>query len=329
MIRTAEFAARLDDGKVECLLCPANCKLGEGKLGICGCRFNQQGELVTNNYGELVTLALDPIEKKPLYHFYPTSNILSTGANGCNFACLNCQNWQISQGEVGTTYFPPEKLAETAGQHGSIGVAFTYTEPMIWYEYIVDVAPLLRKAGLKVVLVSNGYVSPEPLEKLIEIMDAINIDLKGMRPEFYRRICKGELAPVLDNIRRIAESNVHLELTNLIIPTMNDSEEDFGALIDFVASLSDTIPIHFSAYHPDYELALPPTPVETMLHARELARKKLKYVYLGNVRLKGDSHTVCPGCGQLLISRDGYRTSIEGLIGSQCSRCGEETHIIV
>ncbi len=329
MLKAAEFSQTLSESRVGCLLCPAECKLGEGQVGICGCRFNQDGKLMTSNYGELVTLAVDPIEKKPLYHFYPTADILSTGPNGCNFSCVNCQNWQISQCKIETAYWSPEELADAANRDGSIGIAFTYTEPLIWYEYIMDVAPLLKANGQKVVLVSNGYVSPRPLEKLIGVMDAINIDLKSMRPDFYRRICKGELAPVLDNIRAIAESNVHMELTNLVIPTMNDSEEDLKQLIDFVASLSDMIPLHFSAYHPDYKLELPPTPIDTMLKARELARRKLKFVYLGNVHIPGCANTICPACKRLLVSRDGYQTRIEGLNGSKCADCGEETAIVV
>lgn len=327
MIKAGAYAEKLGEGRIMCRLCPAHCRFREGRRGICGSRFMKDGKLVTDNYGELVTMAVDPIEKKPLYHFYPGSDIVSTGANGCNFRCLNCQNWSISQERVPTTYVDPERLVQAARQYDSIGVAFTYTEPMIWYEYIMDVAPLLHEAGLKVVLVSNGYVDPEPLEDLIPVIDAINVDLKGMRPEFYRRICKGKLQPILDNIRTLGNSDVHLEITNLIIPTLNDTEKDFRALVDFVADISDMIPLHLSAYRPDYRLDAPATPVATLRLARDIARRRLKYVYLGNVR-DDDSDTICPHCESVLITRTGYRTLVQGMEGSRCRSCGAETGIV-
>lgn len=328
MIKPAAYAEKLEGGKVVCHLCPAECKLTEGKVGICRCRFNRNGELLVDNYGELVTLAIDPIEKKPLYHFYPTADILSTGPNGCNLGCVYCQNWTISQKKTKTTFLTPEQLVEAAKQHKSIGVAFTYTEPMIWYEYIMDTATLLRKAGLKTVLVSNGYINPEPLEDLVGVMDAINIDLKSMRADFYKKICKGKLEPVLHNIRRVAESEVHLEVTNLIIPTLNDSDQDLNDLVDFVASVSDMIPLHFSAYRPDYKLTIEATPIAAMLKARDVAQKKMKYVYLGNVLLDGCSDTFCPNCNRLLIQRSGYHTSVVGLKEGRCVACGFETGIV-
>jgi len=326
MITTAAFGHKRASGKIECRLCPAHCKLGEGKYGICGSRFVQDGVLMTDNYGELVTLAIDPIAKKPLYHFFPGSSIVSNGANGCNFKCLNCQNWAISQEKTHTTSVEPGRLAEAAAQNGSIGLAFTYTEPMIWFEFIRDTAPLLREAGLKVVLVSNGYVDPEPLEELIPLMDAINVDLKGIRPEFYRRVCKGKIEPILNNIRCIADSTVHLEITNLIIPGLNDSGKDLTDLFDFVASVSDMIPLHLSAYHPDFKLDIDATSPDTLLRARDLARERLKYVYLGNIAAESDTH--CPSCGSLLIQRQAYRTLVTGLDGTACAACGFATGIV-
>jgi len=328
MLKPAAYGEKLQDGKVICHLCPAECKLTEGKVGICGCRLNHHGELMLDNYGELVTLAIDPIEKKPLYHFYPSADILSTGPNGCNLACIHCQNWTISQKKTQTTYIAPKQLVEAAKENNSIGVAFTYTEPLVWYEYIMDVAPLLRKAGLKTVLVSNGYINPKPLEDLLPVMDAINIDLKGIRPEFYKKVCKGRIEPVLNNIRRVAEAGVHLEVTNLIIPQLNDSDKDLTDLVEFVASVSDMIPLHFSAYRPDYKLTIPATPIETMLRAREIARKRLKYVYLGNVLLDGCSDTFCPHCQSLLIKRTGYHTSVVGVANGRCTTCGFQTGIV-
>lgn len=328
MKRKAEYFESLPGSNVICHLCPAECHLKDGKSGICGCRRNAGGELVTDNYGELVTLATDPIEKKPLYHFYPGSQILSTGANGCNFGCLHCQNWMISQEKTSTVSVMPEKLVTLAGQEGSIGIAFTYTEPMIWYEYIIDSAPLLRQAGYKVVLVSNGYINPEPLDNLVELIDAVNIDLKGIRPEFYKRVCKGKIEPILNNIRRVKESGVHLELTNLLIPGQNDSDLDIRNLVEFVASVSDSIPLHLSAYHPAHKLKTGATDDETMLKAYEIAAECLKFVYVGNVAFPGYSDTICPGCDQLLIKRTAYETAVLGLKEGKCADCGYDTGII-
>jgi len=328
MIKTAAYCEKRPENRVVCHLCPFNCRLRDEQKGICKSRFNRGGELVTDNYGELVTLAVDPIEKKPLYHFYPGTDILSTGPNSCNFQCLHCQNWTISQRKTSTFYVAPEKLVETALSHDSIGVAYTYTEPLMWYEYIMDTAPLLRQEGLKTVLVSNGFINPEPLEELLPVLDAANIDLKSMRPEFYRKICKGKLQPVLDNIRRMAESNMHIEITNLVIPGKNDSEEELTELVDFIASVSDMIPLHFSAYFPNYQMNTQATPSDTLLKARDIARRKLKYVFLGNVALSDGSNSYCPECGHLLVRRSGYHTSIEGVQGGQCQKCGYETGIV-
>ncbi|MCK4632562.1 MAG: AmmeMemoRadiSam system radical SAM enzyme [candidate division Zixibacteria bacterium] len=329
MIKTASHFERLDDNQVICRLCPADCQIADGQEGICGSRKNEGGQLVTDNYGEVVTIAVDPIEKKPLYHFYPTSDILSTGPNCCNLKCRHCQNWNISQEKVKTIYVPPEELVNQTKQRDLVGVAFTYTEPVIWYEYIMDTAPLLRQAGLKVVLVSNGYINPEPLKSLLEVVDAFNIDLKGMQQSFYSRVCKGKIEPVLDALRLTAKSDAHLEITNLIIPTHNDSDDDLHQLVDFVASLSDNIPLHFSAYHPSYHMDVAATPVETMIRAYEIGRLSLKHVFLGNIGLDGYSNTTCPGCGALLVRRSGYRTDIVGLNGSVCAKCGADSGIIL
>ena len=328
MIKEAAYYEKLADGRVACLLCPSACKLTEGKVGICKCRFNRDGILVTDNYGELVSIAIDPIEKKPLYHFYPTAEILSTGPNGCNLACEHCQNWTISQKKTRTTYVSPEKLVDEALGRESIGVAFTYTEPMIWYEYIMDVAPLLRRADLKVVLVTNGYINADPLADLLEYVDAANVDLKGIRRKFYLRACKGRIEPVLDNIKTMVQAGIHVELTNLIIPGKNDSDADLSDLVEFVASISDGIPLHFSVYHPDYKLDIPATPAETMLRAKEIAQEKLKYVFVGNIDLPGCSDSVCPECGNLLIRRSGFTTSVVGVSGGVCSKCGHQTGIV-
>ncbi len=328
MIIKAEYGKGLEDNKVKCLLCPAECLLTKGKKGICGSRFNSGGELMTDNFGELVSACYDPIEKKPLYHFYPGSVIFSTGVNGCNFSCSNCQNWEISQTRVPTRYVSPEDLAKLAGRQDSIGVAYTYTEPLIWFEYIKQAGRLIKEAGLRNVLVTNGYINPEPLKELMPLIDAANVDLKGMRPGFYKRVCKAKLDPVLENIKTLYDGGIKLEITNLVIPGLNDSEEDFEILADFIDGISSEIPLHFSAYYPTYKMDNPPTPVSTLLHAYDIARGKLKYVYLGNVRLFEKSDTFCPGCGEKLISRDGYRVATLSLTGGKCDCCGYSTGIV-
>lgn len=327
MNHSAAYGEKLEGQTVICHLCPAECRLTEGKYGICGCRFNHDGDLVTENYGELVSLAVDPIEKKPLYHFFPGSSILSTGPNCCNLGCLHCQNWTISQEKSPTVFRSPEQLVREAVRLRSLGVAFTYTEPMVWYEYIMDVAPMLRERGLKVVLVTNGYVNLGPLEDLIGVTDAMNIDLKGMSAEFYARICKGKLDSVLDTIRRVGVSDVHLEITNLVIPGLNDTDAEFEKLTEFVADVSDMIPLHFSAYHPDYKLDREATPPETLIRAKRIAENRLKYVYLGNVWTGEGVDSICPSCRSVLVKRRGFRAEPSGVRKGLCLHCNFETGI--
>ncbi len=327
MIVKAAYYKKLEDNKVQCRLCPAECLLTEGKVGICGSRFNRNGKLVTDNFGELVTACYDPIEKKPLYHYYPGTVIFSTGANGCNFNCDNCQNWEISQTKIPTKFVAPEDLVGLARRNNSIGVAYTYTEPLIWFEYILKTARLIREAGLKNVLVSNGYINPEPLEELLPLIDAANIDLKGMKPQFYRTVCKGKIEPVLKNIQLFYEAGVHLEITNLVIPHLNDSDADFGLLADFVSGLSRKIPLHFSAYYPTYKMHNPPTPAETLLRAYDIAAGKLDFVYIGNVHVADKTDTFCPSCHTRLIQRHGYSIEILNLRNGTCVTCGYETGI--
>ncbi len=330
MIREARYYSTLDNNRVHCHLCPAECKIKPDRRGICRSRFNDAGRLMTENYGETVTVAIDPVEKKPLYHFYPGADIVSIGVNGCNLACRHCQNWEISQEKVPTRYIAPEQLPEIGRQRGSIGVAYTYTEPMIWFEYLLDAAPKVREAGLVNVMVSNGYINPDPLVELLPLIDAFNIDLKGMRPEFYRRICKGKLQPVLDVIRIIGESAAHLEVTNLIIPELNDSDEDLHMLGEFLASVDTRIPIHLSAYHPSYQLDNPPTPKETMIRACGILNQYMAYVFVGNMHIDGGTDTACPGCGHNLIKRSWYHTEITGIgDDGSCGKCGRKLDIIL
>jgi pyruvate formate lyase activating enzyme len=222
----------------------------------------------------------------------------------------------------------PEDLVGVAKSYNTLGIAFTYTEPLMWFEYLLDVAPLLREAGQKVVLVSNGFINPEPLDELLPYIDAANIDLKSMDQDFYRKVCKAKLDPVKDTIIKMHEAGVHLEITNLVIPELNDSESDIEELVDFVAGLSEYIPLHFSAYYPSYKLNKPPTPPSKLQEVREIALKKLKYVFLGNVRLTEGADSNCPQCGNKLVERSGYAVKIQGLDGSKCRACGFNSYII-
>ncbi|MBD3168645.1 MAG: AmmeMemoRadiSam system radical SAM enzyme [candidate division Zixibacteria bacterium] len=328
MEKKAKYFELRDDGRVKCSLCPVGCALKDGKEGVCLGRYNKGGEMVVTNYGEAVSLSIDPIEKKPLYHFYPGSVILSTGPYGCNLSCSNCQNWHISQNKVSSQYVPPEKMAEIALSEGSIGIAYTYTEPFIWFEYLLDTMPLVREKGGKNVMVTNGYVMPEPLEELIPLIDAMNIDLKSMDEDFYKKVCKGKLENVLHTIKRCHEAGIALELTNLLITGLNDSAEQIGELVDWVASVSPEIPLHFSRYYPTYKMNNPATKPEVLRKAYEIAGKKLTYVYLGNIHIPGTSNTYCPECESLLIERDGFYAATEKLEDGKCANCGRKLNIV-
>lgn len=330
MIRDALYYRALENARVQCTLCPANCRLKPDQRGICRSRFNDGGRLKTDNFGETVTIAIDPIEKKPLYHFHPTADIMSIGPNGCTLSCRHCQNWEISQEKARTVFISPEQLPKLAGQHGSIGIAYTYTEPMIWFEYILEAAPRVREAGLVNVMVSNGYINPEPLGELLPLIDAYNIDLKGMRPEFYRRVCRGRLEPVLEAIRLIADSPGHLEITNLVIPDLNDADDDFHRLGQFIASIDRTIPLHLSAYRPSYKLNNPPTPRATLVRAYAIARSYLSYVFVGNMQIEGCSNSQCPSCGKLLVERSWYNIDIVGVSSEgRCAGCGARLELVL
>ena len=276
------------DGRLTCTLCPHVCRLRTGETGFCRARWNDGGIIRAKNYGRLTALALDPIEKKPLYHFYPGSCILSVGSFGCNLACPFCQNADIAMAndQIETEYVAPARLAALAEElrhqpRGNLGVAFTYNEPLIGIEYIMDTAPLLHAAGLAVVLVTNGMISAEPLMRLLPHVDAMNIDLKGWRADFYRWL-GGDLETVKTTITRAAESGVHVEVTTLIIPDHNDAAEDMDVEARWLASLSPAIPLHISRYFPRHRLSTPPTPIPVIDRLTEIARRHLRHVHRGN-----------------------------------------------
>jgi pyruvate formate lyase activating enzyme len=325
----ARYYDKLENDYVKCHLCPANCRIGPSRQGTCLIKTNEAGTLYASEYGKTIALNIDPIEKKPLYHFKPGSEILSIGPNGCNFKCIFCQNWSISQVKTSTRYISPKELVQLAGSNGSVGVAFTYTEPLIWFEYVYDAAWLLRDSGFAVVLVTNGYINEAPARELFRLVDAANIDLKSTRPEFYRKICRGKLPDVQRTIQIALEMNVHLDLNNLIIPQLNDSDEEIEELIEWVARQGRKIPLHFSRYFPHYKLETPPTQEERLLFAYNSARKRLDYVYVGNILGLGNNDTACPHCGATLIERSRYNTRVVGLKGELCSSCGEKSDIKV
>jgi len=319
-----------DGGKtVRCTLCPHLCRIKPGQAGTCGVRKNDEGVLRSLISGRVSAVHLDPIEKKPLYHFHPGRPILSVGAIGCNLRCRFCQNWELVEGKgIRLHEIGPEELAEQAKKSGSIGIAFTYNEPTIWFEYIIDTARVFRREGLKTILVTNGYCNPDPWSEMLLNVDAMNIDLKSIRDGFYRKYCSGSVEPVKKCIR-LAVEKCHVEITNLIIPRHNDSVADIGDLVDFVADLGKGVPLHFSRYHPCHQFHEPPTPAETLFTAFELAKSRLDYVYIGNLMTEEGQNTCCPQCGGMLIQRSGYRTQVTGLSRNRCRRCGREIEVVV
>ena len=316
----------LEDGKVRCLLCPRRCVIAPGKRGVCRVRGNVDGKLICLGYGEVVSLANDPMEKKPLYHFYPGSYIISVACNGCNLKCAHCQNYQISQMECPTRYLSPEELVEVAERYDSSGVCFTYTEPLVWFEYVMDVAKLARPKGLSIVLVTNGQINPEPLAELLPHVDAMNVDLKSIDDDFYRDVCGGgSLEATLNCIREAYSAGVHVEVTNLIIPGLNDDPGQIERLVEFLVGVSPDIPLHFTRFFPHYRMVdRPPTPLSTLLRARAIAESMgVKYVYVGNVGDERLNSTYCPKCKRLLVRRSGFFEVVSYLEGNRCPSCGE------
>lgn len=325
-VRSAAHFTREGEG-VRCHLCPNSCLLMPGQTGLCRVRECRDGELVTRSYGSVSSIALDPIEKKPLYHFYPGSTILSLGSFGCNLRCRYCQNWQISQRLEEGHIITPQSVAELAQgfrKDDCIGVAFTYNEPTIWYEFIWDAAQHIKAADMAVVLVTNGYMSPKPWRELLSLVDAVNVDIKGWSGEFYRQMCGGRLQPVLDNVETAGDL-CHVELTYLLVPGHNDDDESIKGFARWVRDrLGRSTPVHFSRYFPNYNLDIDPTPITTMERAYSLAQERLDFVYLGNVALDGSADTYCQKCRSLLIQRSRvYHPRIIAESG-RCPVCGEE-----
>lgn len=314
-----------DDNVVKCNLCPHNCIIKEGKMGICRVRKNIDGKLISLNYGKITSYAYDPIDKKPLYHFYPGKDVLSLGSLGCNLSCDFCQNWEIAQDDSLSVEIDDDDILLMAESKASIGVAYTYNEPSVFYEYVYHMAKLIKTKGLKNILVTNGYINEEPFVKLLPFIDAMNIDLKSMENDFYKRICGGSLEPV-KRIIELASKSTHVELTTLVIEGENSSEEEIEKLSKWIASIDKTIPLHLSKYYPAYKMKIPETKNEVLVKAKEVAKKYLDHVYIGNV-WGVDDNTYCPHCKSTLINRHNT-VEIVGIEDGKCKKCGEKTHII-
>ncbi len=327
----ARYWHRLDDGRIQCDVCPRECRLREGQRGFCFVRGRADDELVLTTYGRSSGFCIDPIEKKPLNHFYPGSSVLSFGTAGCNLGCRFCQNWDISTStrmDRLQDRAAPEDIAAAAREWGCRSVAVTYNDPVIFTEYAIDTALACRDVGVRSVAVTAGYVQPQARADLFAVMDAANVDLKGFTEDFYRKLTGGRLAPVLDTLRYLVhDSAVWTELTTLIIPGHNDSDDELHRMCAWIATtLTPQVPLHLTAFHPDHRMPdVPRTPTSTLVRAREIARAEgLEYVYTGNVRNRSGDLTSCPSCGFAVIERDGYTIRAYRLTPQgSCPRCGQ------
>lgn len=314
---------------VDCRLCHHRCHIKPGARGRCGVRENRDGRLFSLVYGRLVSESVDPVEKKPLFHLLPGSLSYSIATVGCNFQCRHCQNYQISQyplrhqGGISGVARSPATVVEQARRNGCASISYTYVEPTIFYEFAYDCCCLARERGLKNIFVSNGYMTPEVVRHLTPVLDGINIDLKAFRTDFYQNICKARLEPVLENIRLFVDLGVLVEVTTLVIPGLNDTEQELRDIARFLRSVSVDVPWHVSGFHPTYKLLdCPPTPAASLLKAREIGLEEgLRFVYTGNTVSDGGEDTRCPGCNELLIRRQGFASRIEGLEDDHCRHC--------
>ncbi|MDN5358742.1 MAG: pyruvate formate lyase activating enzyme [Candidatus Diapherotrites archaeon] len=324
--KEALFYERLEDKAVRCHLCERHCYIPDGMRGVCGVRENRGGTLYSLVYGRPISIAVDPIEKKPLFHYLPGTDILSLATVGCNFKCLHCQNWEISQArpeDYDTPYVPPERVVDLALHHGTQSIAYTYVEPTIFYEYARDIGVLAKEHGLSNVFVTNGYFTKDVLRDMRSWLDAMNIDLKG-DGEFYRKVTGGtDVEIVRRNIRLAKKYGFHVEVTVLVVPGWNDKEDWFrNEVVGFIKDIDDSIPLHISRFFPHYKMTeVPPTPIETLTRFYEVAREDLKYVYVGNVGDPKYETTYCPNCGAPVIVRYGYHVE-DRTENGRCPHCG-------
>ena len=331
-MREAMLYEHLEDKQVRCRLCAHNCRIKDGKRGVCLVRENRDGTLYTQAYGKSISHAIDPVEKKPLFHFQPGSSTFSIATAGCNFHCRFCQNWQISQvlrdgGSILGQALSTERIVALAQETGCDSISYTYTEPTIFFEYAYDTARLAQGVGLKNIFVTNGYMSAEALETIQPYLDAANVDLKSFDDSFYKELAGAKLQPVLNTLRLMKKLDIWVEVTTLIIPTWNDSEDGLCQIATFIAQeLGVTTPWHISRFHPTYDLSnLPPTPIESLSKARQIGLAAgLRYVYEGNVPGSDGENTYCYSCGTLLIRRFGHRLVENKILAGHCYNCSSE-----
>jgi len=327
-IREAMWYKKLPDQQIQCGLCPWQCVVGAGRRGRCEVRENTDGKYETLVFANACTSAVDPIEKKPFFNFLPGSRAFSLACAGCNVECKFCQNWQISQSkpeDLNAAHLPPEKVVQEAKSRDIPVIAFTYSEPNVFYEYVYETAKVAKKAGIKTVVISNGFINEGPLKELCRYIDGYKVDLKGFTEDFYRKICNGELKPVLKTLEVLKKTKVWSEIVYLVIPSLNDNESDVRKMCVWIKQNMGTgIPLHFSRFHPDYKLLnLPPTSPETLTNLYELAKGEgLDYVYVGNLPGHIGENTFCPACGKKIISRTGYdiKNSVKN---GKCPFCGK------
>jgi len=325
-MKEAKWYEKLEDKKVHCFLCPHNCKIPNGSRGVCRARMNKGGKLYSLVYGEPCSYNIDPVEKKPLFHFFPGSLAYSIGTAGCNLKCLFCQNWEISQAkpeDVNSIEMLPEDVVKEAIANGCQSIAYTYTEPTIFGEYVLDCAKLARKKGLKNIMVTNGYINEKPLKEIYKYIDAANVDLKGFDEDYYKRICSATLEPVLKTLKLLKKMKVWTEITTLIVPGYNDNMKEFESECKWIKeNLGSSTVFHISRFFPCYKMQnVPVTPEETIRKAKKIADKYLNYVYVGNIHIDNADDTFCLKCKNPVIRRSGYSIIANDLDNGKCSKC--------
>lgn len=331
--KEARFYSKREDGHVACELCPHMCVIAPDKYGVCQVRQNVDGRLVSRNYGYVTSLALDPVEKKPLFHVEPGGKLLSIGSFGCNFRCEFCQNWQISQSRPECALLEPAQVVSAAsrerkGDKHVVGLAYTYNEPTVGLEFVLDCARAAKEQGFRNVMVTNGYISKEALEEALPLIDAFNIDVKAWDDLFYRDLAKGRLEPVKETVQRALESGAWVEITYLVIPGKNDRDEEIESLARWLKALNPAAPLHLSRYFPAYKSRENVTPLETLERLRSIALTELYYVYIGNAWKKGYADTVCPKCGKVLLERGGMELEASHLVDQSCPKCERQLEMV-
>jgi len=327
-LKKAKFFEKLAEKKIVCKLCPHECRVADLERGTCGVRENRGGEYYTLVYGNPCSANVDPIEKKPLYHYLPATKSFSIATAGCNFVCTFCQNWEISQKrpeQVRSMNIPPAKLVTLAKQYGCRTIAHTYTEPVVFYEYMFDAAVEGKKRAVPNVMISNGYIQEKPMRQLSKVIGAVKIDLKAFSDKFYQEMCKGTLRPVLDTLTVLKDEGIWFEIVVLLIPTLNDSTSEITQMSQWIVKeLGDHVPVHFSRYYPTFMLKkIPPTPPKTLNRARKIAMDQgLKFVYIGNI-ISDAGNTRCPNCKKVIIERVGFASQLTGMSKNKCKYCGE------